>query len=80
MNTVFLIKPYNPYIRPAEGETIRFIFTLHDRQFAICEATLDWGRAQVAVPIDEEDDFGYRLYDTYEEAYDYVQLLKRLAK
>jgi len=41
---------------------------------------LDWGKAKVAVPIDEEDDFGYRLYDTYEEAYDYVQLLKRLAK
>ena len=80
MNTVFLIKPYNDYIRPAEGETIRHIFTLYDRQFAICEATLDWGKAQVAVPIDEEDDFGYRFYDTYEEAYEYVQLLKRLAR
>lgn len=80
MNTVFLIKPYNDYIRPAKGETIRHIFTLYDRQFAICEATLDWGKAQVAVPIDEEDDFGYRFYDTYEEAYEYVQLLKRLAR
>ena len=52
MNTIFLIKPYNPYISPAEGEIIRHIFKVYDQDFAICEAYLDWGKANVAVPIE----------------------------
>ncbi len=80
MNTIFLIKPYSPYISPAEGEIIRHIFKVYDQDFAICEAYLDWGKANVAVPIEQEDTFGYYYYNTYEEALEYANIIKRLAK
>ncbi len=77
---VYIIKTYNPYIAPADGETIKFIFRLYEQQYCISEVSLYWGKPQVATPIELEDDFGYTMYDTYEDALAFVKELKEISR
>lgn len=79
-NTVFLIKPYNPYIAPAANETIHYIYRINDRQYAIVETTLDWGQPQLGLSVEEEDNYGYFLYNSLDEAMAYVNLIKEINK
>ncbi len=80
MNRVYLIKPYNPYVPAAENETIKYIYTINEQQFCIVETVLDWGKPQVGLSIDQEDNYGFYLYNNYEDALEYVKLIKRLAR
>lgn len=80
MNKVYIIKPYNPYVLPAEQEIIRYIFRIYDSQYCISEVVLNWGQPQTSRPIEEEDNFGYNLFNTFDEAMEYVQLIRRLSK
>lgn len=74
---VYIIKPYNKYLHPEKGETIISIFCIYDNWYCISEVELEWGTPRVARTLEEQDNFGYHLYNTLEEAQAYVSLLKR---
>lgn len=75
-NTIFLIKPYNPYIAPAANETVHYIYQVNGNKYAVVETTLNWGKPELGLSIEEEDDYGYYFYKSFDEAMDFVKLLK----
>lgn len=79
-NKVYIIKPYNKYLLPQRGETIVYKFELYNTQYCISEVELQWGKPIVARLLQQEDDFGYYLYDTYQQALSYIKQLKTLAR
>ena len=80
MQKVYILKPYSPYVRPAPEETIEYIFRLYGEQYCIASVVLDWGIARTARPIEEEDDFGYTFYETFDDAMAFVKQLKEFEK
>lgn len=76
---VYIIKPYNKYLLPQRQQRIVYKFNLYDNAYCISQVSLEWGHPIVARLIQEQDDFGYHLYDTYEDALKYVQQLKHFA-
>ena len=79
-NTVFLIKPYNPYIAPAANETIHYTYQVNGNEYAVVETTLDWGQPQLGLSIEEQDNYGYFLYNSLDEVMAYVKVLKEINK
>lgn len=75
-NTVFLIKPFSPYVPPAANETIHYVYRINDRQYAIVETILNWGKPELGLSIEEQDDYGYYFYKSLDDAMDFVKLLK----
>lgn len=71
--TVFIIDNYNKYTKDKVIST----FMLNGRWFAIKEVSLEWGQPQLS-SIEEDENSFFRLYNTYEEAQEYVRTLKRL--
>lgn len=76
---VYIVKPYSDYLPPERDETILKRFTLYGNKYCISEVALEWGQPRVSRPVGEQDNFGYFLYNTYEEAELYVKKLKRAA-
>ena len=74
--TIFLVKPYNPYVPLAPEEKIRYRYKIHDTQYAIVETVLNWGKPEVGLPIEDEDYCGFYLYNSFDEAMDFVRLIK----
>ena len=68
-NTVFIVDCYSPYMRNAD---VRKIFTYNDNLFCIREVPLKWGIPLRESLIDDEDNPNFKLYNTYEEANEYV--------
>ena len=77
---IYIIKPYNKYIEPLQGETIISTFIINQTWYCISETFLEWGQPQVARPLLEQDDYGYRIYNTYEEAQEFVRVLKQISR
>ena len=71
-DTVFIIDNYNKYT----GDKVISTFMLNGRWFAIKEVLLEWGYPKLS-SIEEDEPF-FRLYNTYEEAQEYVRTLRRL--
>ena len=71
-NTVFIIDNYNKYT----GDKVVSTFMLNGRWFSIKEVPLEWGHPQLS-SIEEDDPF-FHLYNTYEEAQEFVRTLKKL--
>ena len=65
---------------PEIGQRIVYKFNLDDNQYCISQVNLEWGKPVVARPIEQQDDFGYHLYNTYEQALSYVLQLKQIAR
>ena len=73
MNTVYVVDVYNPCINP---ETIRKIVRVNESKFCIREVELEWGKPKLN--YFEDDYLFFRLYDTYEEAEEYLRYIKSL--
>lgn len=76
-NTVFIVDIYNPY--SPYNDNVRLIFWLNGRQWAIKQVKLNWGKPIVPALIDDEtqpEDF--YLYNTLEEAQNFVHMLQRI--
>ena len=72
-NTVFIIDLYNKFLDP---ETIRCTFKVNGRTFCIREVKLEWGKPKLDY-IDDEFLY-FHLYNSLEEAKQYVKQLKQL--
>lgn len=70
--TVFIIDTYNKY----SSDNIVSVFKVHDREFAIKQTTLEWGKPQLSA-IEDQDEY-FHIYNTLEEAREYVRTLKKL--
>lgn len=78
METSYIIKNYNKYSVWDRTHT-RYTFKINGNEYAIMEVELEWGLPQLSYTIEEEDaPETYHLYNTYEEAIQYVQQLKTL--
>ena len=76
---VYIITPYYPYIPPAQGQRNLFVYSINGRQFCITEVDLEWGQPKVALPIEEQSEsWNYKYFQTYDEAMDYVKLIKEI--
>ena len=72
--TCFIVDLYNKY---RDKDRARQIFQLNGRWWAILEVELEWGEP-VLDRVDGEDDFSfYHLYNTLEEAQEYVKQIRR---
>lgn len=78
MKTVFIVDIYNPY-SPYNND-VRKVFIINSKQICIREVTMSWGMPEIGVSFDdcaaEPQDF--RVYDTYEEAENYINKLKKI--
>ena len=76
--TVFIIDTYNPF--SPYTNTVRVVFKLNDRQWCIREVECEWGKPQIGLSFEdcapEPEDFF--LYNTYEEAIEFVQKLQKI--
>lgn len=79
-NKVYIIKPYDQNLSPQKDETILKKFSLYGNKYCISEVILEWGQPIVARLIQEQDGFGYFLYDTKQEAEMYVKKLKEFER
>ena len=80
MNKVYILKPYTPYIAAAQGEIIKYKFRLYDQWYCISEVQLEWGQPQVARPLEEDDNYGYVLYESFDDAMAYVNQLREFER
>lgn len=53
-------------------------FTLNGVHYCIREVTLEWGVPQLPIRIDDMVEPHYYIFDTYEDALDYVNELMRI--
>lgn len=66
-NTVFILDTYNPY--SLDKDSIRYVFSVNDRKWAIKEVQLDWGLPHLNLEIGEElDPSIFHLFNTFDEA------------
>ena len=76
---VYIIKPYNKYILTEPEQRILYKFNLYDNQYCLVETTLEWGKPVVSRPFQEQDDYGYTIYSTQQDAFNYIKQLKKIA-
>lgn len=73
-NTVFLIDIYNKF----SSDKIISTFKINNREYCIKEVGLMWGTPMLnSIEEDAEQPY-FKLYDTLEEAQEYVKQLKQL--
>ena len=53
-------------------------FTIHDIEYAVKEVKMEWGLPQLPPKIEETPPSLYYIYNTLEEALQYVQLIRKL--
>lgn len=72
--TVFIVDVYNPYMK---NENVRKVFSYNNNLYCIRETALNWGTPLVELPLDDSTNLstGFYLYNTYEEANNYVEEL-----
>ena len=71
--TVFIVDLYNKY---CDKDKVRQIFYLNGRWWSILETTLEWGTPRLD-RIDEDEYTSFYIYNTLEEAQDFVKQLKQ---
>lgn len=73
--TVFIIDTYNKY---QHNDNCRAVFQLHGTDYCVREVPLNWGQPQFPEK-DWDDEFTqWQLYNTLDEALEFVRKLKRL--
>lgn len=74
----FIINTYNKYDW-WDREHARKTFEINGNQYAIMEVELDWGQPMLPMRVDQEErPENFYIYDTYEDALRFVQLMKGL--
>lgn len=77
-STVFIVDTYNPYLKHNENVCKKFL--INERWWAIKEVSLDWGLPNLPIQLtdDAPNPQDFHLFDTYEDALKYMQLLKKV--
>ena len=75
---VYIVTSYYRNIPPAPNQKILYVFKLNDSWCCICECELEWGKPRISVPIEEQYDYTYHYFKTYDKAFEFVRLLKEL--
>lgn len=70
--TVFILDLYDKF----SPDKVISKFRINDRWWAIKEVPLEWGEPQLSKI--EEDSIPYRLYETEDEAREYVRKIKKI--
>ena len=70
--TVFILDLYDKF----SPDKVISKFRINDRWWAIKEVPLEWGKPQLSKI--EEDSIPYRIYETEDEARDYVRKIKKI--
>lgn len=78
MNTVFILDSYNEFAPDSVQKLVRYKFKINDYWYAIYEVPLEWGEVMMERPIDEEVKPEFFYFNTYEQAFDFVQELKKI--
>lgn len=74
--TAFIIDTYNRF-DTFDREHSRYIFEVNEVQYAIKEVQLKWGKPKLPLRIgDNRDQEPYHIYDTFEDAMRFVQIIK----
>lgn len=70
--TVFILDLYDKF----SPDKVISKFRINDRWWAIKEVPLEWGEPQLSKI--EEDSIPYRLYETEDEAREYIRKIKKI--
>ena len=74
----YIIKSYNKYDR-WDREHATHVFSINDVPYAIMRVDMEWGLPQVPSPMEYEDNLKlYQVYDTEEQAMEFVHLMHSL--
>ena len=74
----YLIDTYNRYDK-WDREHSLYVFTINEQKYAIKEVMLDWGEPQLPMRLGEHKDPSfYFIFNSYEEAEQYVKYMKAL--
>jgi len=73
-NTVFIIDPYSKYC----NDKVVLTFTVNGKEYAVKETTLNCGIPQLNSIEEEAEQPYFKLYNTLDEAKEYIKELKRL--
>ena len=74
----FIIDRYNRFDK-FDKEHSKYVFEINEQQYAIKEVILFWGQPQLAVDIQhDQNPETYHLYESYEEAMEFVQRMKKI--
>ena len=78
--TKFIIDTYNKY-DPIDKAASRLVFFHNDQWWAIKEFEYQNGQLMRPIGLEERDDINkqFFLYDTYDEAYNFMKKIKELA-
>ena len=78
--TKFIIDTYNKY-DPIDKAASRLVFLHNDQWWAIKEFEYQNGQLMRPIGLEERDDINkqFFLYDTYDEAYNFMKKIKELA-
>ena len=76
----YIIGSYDKYSR-WDREHSLYTFFINGVEYAIKEVILNWGVPQLPSTIEEDENpETYHLYDTYDDAYNFVKYLRTLNK
>lgn len=76
----FIIEKYNRYDR-WDREHSKYIFEINEQWYAVKEVILFWGQPQLPIRIERNEKpetYPYFIYDTEEQAMEFVKLMKSL--
>ena len=74
----FIIKLYNKYDR-WDREHATYTFSINDVPYAVMRVGMEWGLPQVPSPLEYEENLStYHVYDTEEQAMEFVRLMRSL--
>ena len=74
----YIIKSYNKYDR-WDREHATHVFSINDVPYAVMKVGMEWGLPQIPSPMEYEDNPGiYHIYDTEEQAMEFVHLMHSL--
>lgn len=72
----FIIDTYNKY-DSWDREHSRYTFEINGVWYGVKEVELEWGQPVLPQRIDREQFRQYQVYDTLEEAYKFVSVVRR---
>lgn len=74
----FIIDRYNHFNR-FDKERAVYVFQINEQWYAIKEVELEWGKPILPLSVsDNQRDEHYKIYDTYEDALQFVHTVKSL--
>ena len=75
-NSVYIVDLYNPY----RDKDIKEIFYINERYWVVKEVNLEWGLPVLPIQVtdDAPEPQDFHIYNTYEEAKNYIERLKKI--